>query len=116
MELTLKRLLENAEFKKYRGKGYDPTEVDDFLDRAAAMASKVEVQLTQALEQARGAKAARDGAGRAEPRRDRGRDRASRGRACRRAAAQEPAGPSVDEIAEESRRMLALAQRTADAR
>src|SRR3954468_18960871 len=55
MELTLKRLLEHAEFKKYRGKGYDPTEVDDFLDRAAAMAGKVEVQLTQALEKANGA-------------------------------------------------------------
>ena len=53
MELTLKRLLEHAEFKKYRGKGYDPTEVDDFLDKAAAMAGKVEVQLTQALEQAK---------------------------------------------------------------
>ena len=31
MELTLKRLLEHAEFKKYRGKGYDPTEVEGFL-------------------------------------------------------------------------------------
>ena len=55
MEFTLKLLLEHAEFKKYRGKGYDPTEVDDFLDRATAMAGKVEVQLTQALEQAKAA-------------------------------------------------------------
>ena len=64
MELTLKRLLEHAEFKKYRGKGYDPTEVDDFLDRAAAMAGKVEVQLTQALEKA---KAADSGVGGMDP-------------------------------------------------
>lgn len=109
MELTLKRMLEDAEFKKYRGKGYDPTEVDDFLDRAAAMAGKVEVQLTQALEQARSA------GGSASP-------ADVDAEVERRVAARiaelpppAPAGPNEDEIAEEARRTLALAQRTADA-
>lgn len=110
MELTLKRLLEHAEFKKYRGKGYDPTEVDDFLDKAAAMAGKVEVQLTAALDQA---KAAGTSASPADVEAEVERRVAER-------IAQLPAptpagGPSEDEIAEEARRTLTLAQRTADA-
>lgn len=107
MELTLKRLLEHTEFKKYRGKGYDPTEVDDFLARAAAMAGKVEVQLTQALEQARAAGSSASPADvEAEVER----------RVAERLAQQPaPTGPSEDDIAEEARRTLALAQRTADA-
>jgi DivIVA domain-containing protein len=113
MELTLKRLLEHAEFKKYRGKGYDPTEVDDFLDRAAAMAGKVEVQLTQALEQAKaagtsGAAAPDPAAVEAEIER----------RVAERVAAQAdqaPSGPSDEEIAAEAQRTLVMAQRTADA-
>ena len=48
MELTLKRLLEQAKFATTR-KGYDQDEVDDFLDRAVAMATKVEAKLTEAL-------------------------------------------------------------------
>ncbi|MFN8017879.1 MAG: DivIVA domain-containing protein [Acidimicrobiales bacterium] len=109
MELTLKRLLEHAEFKKYRGKGYDPTEVDDFLDRAAAMAGKVEVQLTQAMEAAKAA-------GNGGPSPEQIEAEVERRVAERLAAAPAPAaGPSEDEIAEEARRTLALAQRTADA-
>lgn len=109
MELTLKRLLEHAEFKKYRGKGYDPTEVDDFLDRAAAMAGKVEVQLTQALEKA---KAGGGGGGEPVPEVD---IEAEVERRVAERLAQAPSGPSEDESAEEVRRTLVMAQRTADA-
>ncbi len=109
MELTLKRLLEHAEFKKYRGKGYDPTEVDDFLDRATAMAGKVEVQLTQALEQAKTAGTGPDPAAvEAEIER----------RVAKRVSAEvaaTPSGPSEDETAQEAQRTLVMAQRTADA-
>lgn len=49
MELRLKTLLEQAQFSKYKGKGYDAAEVDDFLDRATAMAAKVETQLTESM-------------------------------------------------------------------
>lgn len=119
MELTLKRLLENAEFKKYRGKGYDPTEVDDFLDRATAMAAKVEVQLTQALEQA---KAGGSGAG-PDPaaveaeieRRVAEQVQAQVAEQVAAAQASAPRGPSEDETAQEAQRTLVMAQRTADA-
>jgi len=110
MELTLKRLLEHAEFKKYRGKGYDPTEVDDFLDRATAMAAKVEVQLTQALEQAKAAGTAGPDPAAVEAEIER--------RVAERIAElppQEPSGPSEDEVAAEAQRTLVMAQRTADA-
>src|SRR3954469_21727184 len=53
MELQLKRLLEQAKFTPRKG-GYAQAEVDDFLDRASAMAAKVEAELTNALEQAKG--------------------------------------------------------------
>jgi cell division septum initiation protein DivIVA len=107
MELTLKRLLENAEFKKYRGKGYDPTEVQDFIDKAAAMAAKVEVQLTQAMEQAKGAGGASPADIEAEVER----------RVAEHVAQLPPpaAGPSEDETAEQVRRTIVMAQRTADA-
>ena len=110
MELTLKRLLEHAEFKKYRGKGYDPTEVDDFLDRATAMAGKVEVQLTQALEQAK----APGGSG-PDPAAI---ESEIAHRVAERVAAEiaaRPTGPSEDETAQEAQRTLVMAQRTADA-
>jgi DivIVA domain-containing protein len=110
MELTLKRLLEHAEFKKYRGKGYDPTEVDDFLDKAVAMAGKVEVQLTQALEQAKaGGAASGPSAEEVEAEVER--------RVAERLAAQPaaPTGPSEEETAEQVRRTIVMAQRTADA-
>ena len=54
MELTLKRLLEQAEFTKSRGR-YDAQEVDELLDRAVAMAAKVEARLNQAIEEAEAA-------------------------------------------------------------
>lgn len=111
MELTLKRLLEHAEFKKYRGKGYDPTEVDDFLDRAAAMAGKVEVQLTQALEQA---KAAGSGAAPASGPSEADIEAEVERRVADRLA-KAPTAPSEEESAEEVRRTLVMAQRTADA-
>ncbi|MCB1040071.1 MAG: DivIVA domain-containing protein [Acidimicrobiales bacterium] len=112
MELTLKRLLEHAEFKKYRGKGYDPTEVDDFLDKAAAMAGKVEVQLTQALEQAKagGGPSASPADIDAEVER-----RVAERMAAMPAPAPAASAPNEVEIAEEARRTLTLAQRTADA-
>jgi DivIVA domain-containing protein len=107
MELTLKRLLEQAEFTllKGRGRGYDQTEVDDFLDRASAMAAKVEVQLTQALEQAAEAKQGGEPADI---------DAEVERRVAERMATQ-PSGPSEEESAEEVRRTIVLAQRTADA-
>ena len=110
MELTLKRLLEHAEFKKYRGKGYDPTEVDDFLDRAAAIAGKVEVQLTQALEQAKAG-----GGGAAGPDPAAVEAEVERRVAERLASAPQATGPSEDEVAQEAQRTLVMAQRTADA-
>lgn len=111
MELTLKRLLEDAEFKKYRGKGYDPTEVDDFVDRAAAMAAKVEVQLTQALEQAKSA----GGSGPSGPSEAELEAEIERRVAERIAAQPAPAGQSEEESAEAVRRTIVMAQRTADA-
>jgi DivIVA domain-containing protein len=110
MELTLKRLLEHAEFKKYRGKGYDPTEVDDFLDRAAVMAGKVEVQLTHALEQAKAAGSSGPDPEAVEAEIER--------RVAERVAAQAaeaPRGLSDEEVAAEAQRTLVMAQRTADA-
>ena len=108
MELTLKRVLEHAEFKKYRGKGYDTAEVDDFIDKAAAMAAKVEVQLAQALE------AANQGGG---PTQDDIQAEVERRVAQRLAeeAEQRPAAASEEEAAEEVRRTIIMAQRTADA-
>lgn len=108
MELTLKRLLEQAKFTPYKGKGYEATEVDTFLDRAAAMASKVEVQLTQALDKAPpggSAPAPDPSAVEAEIER----------RVADRVAQRAASGPSEEESAEEARRTLVLAQRTADA-
>ncbi len=117
MELTLKRLLENAEFKKYRGKGYDPTEVDDFLDRATAMAAKVEVQLTQALDQAKTGGAGPDPAAvEAEiERRVAEQVEAQVAEQVAAAKAATPSGPSEAETAQEAQRTLVMAQRTADA-
>ncbi len=107
MELTLKRLLEQAKFTTYKGKGYESAEVDSFLDRAAAMAGKVEVQLTQAMD-----KAARAGE-------SSGPDPAAVEAEIERRVAermtQRGSGPGEEETAEEARRMLLLAQRTADA-
>ena len=124
MELTLKRLLEQAEFAQAK-RGYDRDEVDDFLDRAVAMATKVEAKLTQTMEQA---KSAESGGGPSEAeieaevaRRVEARLAEERAAApaaplaAEPAAPAAPAGPSEEERAEEMRRTLVLAQRTADA-
>lgn len=108
MELTLKRVLEHAEFPKYRGKGYDPAAVDDFLDKAAAMAAKVEVQLTQALE------AAQAGGGPSQEDIQAEVERRVNQRLAEEAE-NRPAGASEEEAAEEVRRTIIMAQRTADA-
>ena len=116
MELTLKRLLEQATFTKTR-KGYDQDEVDAFLDRAVAMAAKVEIKLTEAMEAAKSAPPA------AAPVADTGTGGPSQAaieaeverRVSARMAAVQSLGPSEDDTAEEVKRTLVLAQRTADA-
>lgn len=118
MELTLKRLLEQADFAQAK-KGYDRDEVDDFLDRAVAMATKVEAKLTQTMAEAKQAAAApAGGPDPAEVEAEIERRVAARlaeERAAAPAAPAAPAGPSEEERAEEMRRTLVLAQRTADA-
>ena len=116
MELTLKRLLEQAEFSRVK-RGYDTDEVDDFLDRAVAMATKVEVRLTQAIAQAKAVEEAPDaGAAPAtvgDPDIAAEVERRLQVRLAEQAAAS-PSGPTAEETAEEARRTLLLAQRTAD--
>ncbi len=109
MELTLKRLLEQAEFTQSR-KGYDQDQVDDFLDRAVAMAAKVETRLTQALDQAKGP-AAPPGPSPADMEAEV--ERRVQARLDELPTA--PTRPSEEESAEEVRRTIVLAQRTADA-
>ncbi len=114
MELTLKRLLEQAEFAKAK-RGYDADEVDEFLDRAVAMAAKVEVRLTQALEQAKGAGSAPGGPAPADVEAEV--ERRVQARLAEQPAPDpdRPSGASEEEAAEEVRRTIVLAQRTADA-
>jgi DivIVA domain-containing protein len=112
MELTLKRLLEQAEFAKAK-RGYDADEVDEFLDRAVAMAAKVEVRLTQALEQAKDAGSAPAGPAPAEVEAEV--ERRVQARLAEQPAVDRPSGASEEEAAEEVRRTIVLAQRTADA-
>ena len=132
MELTLKRLLEQAKFTTTR-KGYDQTEVDDFLDKAVAMATKVEARLTQALEEAKSAGGRADAAPAAEsvaavaapvgPSEEEIEARIStevEQRVKERLAAElaspdRPAAPHEEQGADEAHRTLLLAQRTADA-
>ncbi len=110
MELTLKRLLEQAEFADSR-KGYDREEVNEFLDRAVAMATKVEAKLTETMGQAKAAGtggAANVGPSPADVEAEVERRVAAR-------LADVPSGPSDDEVADEVHRTIVLAQRTADA-
>jgi len=107
MELTLKRLLEQAEFTKSRGR-YDAQEVDDLLDRAVAMATKVEARLNQAIEEAKAANGPTPAEIEAEV------DRRVAAKVADQPAAA-PAGPSEEDHAEEALRTIKLAQRTADA-
>jgi DivIVA domain-containing protein len=119
MELTLKRLLEQAEFTRAK-RGYDANEVDDFLDRAVAMATKVEARLTQALEESKGAPEPK---GPAPAEIEAEVDRRVKARLAEAPAAPAPAPvpaappalASEEETAEEVRRTIVLAQRTADA-
>lgn len=117
MELTLKRLLEQAEFTRAK-RGYDANEVDDFLDRAVAMATKVEARLTQALEESKGPPEPK-GPAPAEIEAEVDRRVKARLAEAPAAPAPVPAAPpalaSEEETAEEVRRTIVLAQRTADA-
>jgi cell division initiation protein len=87
MDLTPKLLTEGTDFQQVR-RGYDPDEVDDFLERVAAAVSRLQGQLVEANRRAEIAEAK---------------------------AAQ--AGPADTEGSplEEMQRTLVLAQRTADA-
>ena len=104
MELTLKRLLEQAEFTKFRGR-YDAQEVDELLDRAVAMAAKVEARLNQAIEEAEAAGGPSPEQIEAEVER----------RVAARLAEAGPSPAQEEAVAEEALRTIKLAQRTADA-
>lgn len=112
MELTLKRLLEQAEFTEIRkGKAYDRDEVDAFLDRAVAMATKVEAKLTETMARANAAPAANE-PGDVEVDVEAEVERRVAARLADAPAAQRP---DEEDLAEETRRTLLMAQRTADA-
>lgn len=106
MELTLKRLLEQAEFNQVRRGGYDRDEVNALLDRAVAMAAKVEAKLTETLEDARRGTGPSEAEIEAEVER--------RVEAALARSRSERTGPSEEEQAEEVARALLLAQRSAD--
>ena len=91
MDLTPKLLTEGTDFQQVR-RGYDPDEVDDFLERVAAAVSRLQGQLVEANRRAEAAEAAatRERVGPAQP------------------------GPE-NALVEEMQRTLVLAQRTADA-
>src|SRR5690625_5155742 len=101
MELTLKRLLEQAEFTPVKRGGYDRDEVNTLLDRAVAMATKVEAKLTETMEQARGGGGPSEADIEAEVSR----------RVEAALASRSATGPSEEEQAEEAARALLLAQR-----
>lgn len=106
MELTLKRLLEQAEFNQVRRGGYDRDEVNALLDRAVAMATKVEAKLTETLDQARSGSGPSAAEIEAEVERRVAATLADRPR--------ERGGPSDEEQTEQVARALLMAQRTAD--
>ncbi|MEO6629744.1 MAG: DivIVA domain-containing protein, partial [Aquihabitans sp.] len=120
MELTLKRLLEQAKFTTTR-KGYDQDEVDDFLDRAVAMATKVEAKLTETLAKPKAATG--DAASPAAPAMGPGTpdfeaevERRVQSRLAEAPAlAARPVADHEEAAAEAVSRTLVLAQRTADA-
>src|SRR3954454_13040919 len=86
MDLTPKLLTEGTDFQQVR-RGYDPDEVDDFLERVAAAVSRLQAQLVEANRRAELAEGA---------------------------AAQRPVESQTAPL-EEMQRTLVLAQRTADA-
>ena len=106
MELTPK-LIEEAEFRETR-KGYDRDQVDDFLEEAAASVATLLSQLAEARQRADAAEAKLAAAAAA----------AAGDGAADAAAIAVPTGPDpkvLEENAEELKRTLVLAQRTADA-
>lgn len=115
MELTPKLLTEEVDFRvAYRG--YDRDEVDDFLERVAVAVGQLQAQLAEAVERARNA----------EARVQRAQQEVEQARRQAAQAAPAPAGPidpaaqaaaerEADDLNEELRRTLVLAQRTADA-
>ena len=88
MDLTPKLLTEGTDFQQVR-RGYDPDEVDDFLERVAAAVSRLQGQLVEANRRAEIAES----------------------NAARAGGQGEAEGPVVEEM----QRTLILAQRTADA-
>ncbi|MBK6858551.1 MAG: DivIVA domain-containing protein [Microthrixaceae bacterium] len=119
MERTLKLLLEQAKFTTTR-KGYDQQEVDDFLDQAVEMAAAMEARLAEAA----GGEVSGAGEGDGAPGRSEAEIQAEVDAKVEAAVqarlAEMPApvaAPAVDDeaVAEEARRTLVLAQRTADA-
>ena len=91
MDFTPKLLTEGTDFQQVR-RGYDPDEVDDFLERVAAAVSRLQGQLVEANRRAEAAEAAA------------------------RAGGQSSGQPAPENaLVEEMQRTLVLAQRTADA-
>ena len=91
MDLTPKLLTEGTDFQQVR-RGYDPDEVDDFLERVAAAVSRLQGQLVEANRRAEAAESAA------------------------RAGGQSGGQPAPENtLVEEMQRTLVLAQRTADA-
>jgi len=117
MELRLKTLLEQAQFTKYKGKGYDAAEVDDFLDRATAMAAKVETQLTESMARPGGGSGPTNAEVQAEVNRRVEARLAELKASGGPAAAPDTAAAerAAEDTAEQAHRTLLLAQRTADA-
>lgn len=108
MELTPKLLTEDVDFRvAYRG--YDRDEVDDFLERVAVAVGQLQQQLGEAVNRARSAESRLKASGGAAPA----------------SATSTPAPPEAapapvqtgetEDLNEELRRTLVLAQRTADA-
>lgn len=95
MDLTPQLFTDEVEFRESR-RGYNRAEVDEFLDKVADSVAQLQEQVTAAEERAQRAEQQLATAGK--------QDRSVR-----------PAAPDEDEVAEEARRTLLLAQRTADA-
>ena len=122
MELTPKLLTDEVDFRvAYRG--YDRDEVDDFLERVAVAVGQLQAQLGEAVERARGADARVQAAQREA---EEAKRHAARAQSTQPAPAAVPAAAPVaeppavssretEDLNEELRRTLVLAQRTADA-
>ena len=103
MELTPKLLTDDVDFR-IALRGYDKDEVDDFLERVAVAVGQLQEQLSSAVDRARKAEARAQQVQASPPKVE--------------APAESPTvatGEGADELNEELRRTLVLAQRTADA-